>query len=341
MDSIGFDLHKTHSQICVLTSGAAWIERRIRTTRESLSKFFSDRPTSRILLESSTESEWVARFLEELGHEVVVGDPNFAPMYSRRYRRIKTDRRDARALAEACRVGAYRPAHRVSDASYRIRVQLRARRSLVHCPGKLINQIRSLLRHEGIHLPAGQPMRFLIRLSILDIPTWLVVEMQPVLGQIALLNEKIAEADARLGELAKKHEVMRRLMTVPGVGPVTAATFVSTIDDITRFDSAQEVRAYLGLVPRELSSGERQRRGVVTKAGNRWARTALVEAAWSTRRSRHGVALRVWTDRVAQRRGRRKAIVALARKVAGILYAIWRDEAVFSLETSAGQSAAA
>jgi Transposase len=106
MDHIGIDLHKKESQICILRAEGELIEQRIRTTPARFADVLGDRPRARILLEASTESEWVARCLEGFGHEVIVADPNFAPMYAARSRKIKTDRRDARALAEACRLGA-------------------------------------------------------------------------------------------------------------------------------------------------------------------------------------------------------------------------------------------
>src|SRR5918997_491766 len=112
MNYVGIDLHKISSQVCILTEDGELVERRIKTDRESFDKLFGERPPARILVESSTESEWCARHLEALGHEVVVADPNFAAMYATRSRRVKTDRRDARTLAEACRSDTYRPAHR-------------------------------------------------------------------------------------------------------------------------------------------------------------------------------------------------------------------------------------
>ena len=110
MDHIGIDVHKRESQIYILAQDGEIIERRIRTEPARFAAVFEDRLRARILIEASTDSEWVARCLEALGHEVIVADPNFAPMYATRSRKIKTDRRDARALAEACLLGAYRPA---------------------------------------------------------------------------------------------------------------------------------------------------------------------------------------------------------------------------------------
>ena len=115
MEHIGIDVHEKTSQVCIETESGELIERRISTSHAALTEMFAERARARILIEASTVSEWVARWLEELGHEVVVADPNFAPMYSTRSRKVKTDRRDARALCEACRLGAYRPAHRASD----------------------------------------------------------------------------------------------------------------------------------------------------------------------------------------------------------------------------------
>ena len=110
MDTIGIDLHKRESQLCIGHDDGTLDERRIATSRERLTAVLGGRPRARLLLEASTESEWVARHLETLGHEVIVADLNFAPMYATRSRRTKTDRRDARTLMEACRLGAYRPA---------------------------------------------------------------------------------------------------------------------------------------------------------------------------------------------------------------------------------------
>ena len=115
MEIIGLDLHKRESQLAIKTLEGTVTDRRIATSRERFTAVFGDRPRARILLEASTESEWVARHLESLGHEVIVADPNYAPMYANRSRRTKTDKRDARTLMEACAIEAYRPAHRLAD----------------------------------------------------------------------------------------------------------------------------------------------------------------------------------------------------------------------------------
>src|SRR5437016_6570593 len=131
MDKIVIDLHKRESQLCILTAEGEVFERRIQTSRERFTTVLGERAPARILLEASTESEWVAQHLEALGHQVVVADPNFAPMYATRSRRVKTDRRDARTLAEACRLGAYRRAHRLSPGRWPVRTELAVREALI------------------------------------------------------------------------------------------------------------------------------------------------------------------------------------------------------------------
>jgi transposase len=130
MDTIGLDLHKRESQLCIIAEDGTMVERRIVTSRERFTAVLGNRPRARILLEAPTESEWVAQHLESLGHEVIIADPNYAPMYAARSRRVKTDKRDARALAEALRLGAYRIAHRVSAERRHIRAELAVREAL-------------------------------------------------------------------------------------------------------------------------------------------------------------------------------------------------------------------
>ena len=131
MDTIGLDLHKRETQICTIAKDGTVTEQRIATTPERFRAVLGNCPPARLLLEASTESEWVAQLLEAMGHEVIVADPNFAPMYATRRRRVKTDRRDARTLAEALRLGAYRVAHRVSAERRHIRAELAVREALV------------------------------------------------------------------------------------------------------------------------------------------------------------------------------------------------------------------
>ncbi len=329
MDTIGLDLHKRESQLCVLTEAGEVIERRIVTSRERFTAVLGSRAPARILLEASTESEWVARHLESLGHEVIVADPNFAPMYATRRRGVKTDRRDARTLAEGCRLGAYRPVHRASAAQRHVRAQLAVRDALIRTRTRYVSVVKALVRRDGLRLPPGNPEHTEAKLAALALAPPLADEVAPLRVVLDPLNAQIAAADERLAAIAAADPLVERLRTAPGIGPVTAVAFVATLDDVTRFASAHHVAAYLGLTPREYSSGEQQHRGRISKTGSPRMRALLVEAAWRVLRSTQAAAapLRAWAERIALRRGRSVAAVALARRLAGILYAMWRDRA--------------
>jgi transposase len=327
MEHIGIDVHKLESQLCILTESGEILERRIRTQRERFAAMLGERAPAKILIEASTESEWVARCLEQLGHEVVVADPNFAAMYATRSRRVKTDRRDARTLAEACRLGAYRPAHRTSDRQRHVRTQLAIREALVQTRSRYISLVGSALRREGFRVATGNAEGFINRVERLALPGQLRSEIAPLFAVLVSVNRQLEWLDGCLAHLAQSDDTVARLCTAPSVGPVTAAAFASTIDEVSRFRNAHQVEAYLGLTPTEMSSGERQQRGHITKAGNSRMRRLLVQVAVSILRLRSPRTreLRDWTSRVALRRGKKIATVALARRMAGVLYAMMRD----------------
>lgn len=338
MAYVGIDLHKNASQVCIHNEETdRYLERRVRTDFDGLRRVLEQHPGSKVLLEASTESEWVAQWLEELGHEVIVADPNFAPMYGRRDRRIKTDRRDARALCDACRHGTYRATHRRSAERRRWQAQLRVREALVRSRTKFISQIRALVRQRGHRVASGAARTFAARVESLELPADLTELLAPLVSLLGALNERIAECDERLKEIVSEDVDVQRLCTAVGVGPVTAVSFVATVDRVQRFESARSLRCYLGLVPRERSSSERRQLGAITKQGNTRTRSLLVEAAHCILRNRREETahLRDWAERIRVRRGLRIAAVALARKLAGILFAMWRDGTTFGLPAPA------
>lgn len=327
MDTIGLDLHKRESQLCIGRDDGTVEERRIVASRERFAALLGERPPTRILLEASTESEWVARCLEQLGHEVIVADPNFAPMYATRSRRTKTDRRDARTLMEACRLGAYRPAYRLSDARRHVRADLAVREALVRTRTRYIAVAKALVRRNGLRVAASEAHLAARRIAALELSEALGAELAPLFAVLEPLNAQIAAADRRIGAASEGDPITALLMTAPSIGPITASAIVATVDDITRFASAPQFAAFLGLVPGERSSGEKRRIGRITKAGNSRVRYLLVEAGWRILRATDAetAALRAWALQIAGRRGKRIAVVALARRLAGILYAMWRD----------------
>lgn len=330
------DLHMRYSQIRIVDAeGGVLREQRVPTTAERLVKAFEGHGSMRILLETGTESEWVAQALEAAGHEVIVADPNYAPMYGEIRRKVKTDRRDVAALAEANRRGWYRATHRVSSRQRAVRQVLRSRRQLVQMRAGTISLIRSLLRQDGYRLPASSSARVPARLAALALPSERREVIAPLVRLVETLTEEIAGVDTRLATLAKADPIVARLQSVPGVGPVVALTFRAFVDDVGRFAQAGQVSAAIGLVPREDSSAERRHRGHITKAGPRELRSLLVQAAWACWRSKASGTLRAWVERLAGRRGKRIAVVALARRLSRILFAVWRDQSMFDAATVA------
>jgi transposase len=327
MDTIGLDLHKRESQLCIGRDDGSVEERRIVTSRERFSAVLGHGAPARVLLEASTESEWVARHLEQFGHEVIVADPTFAPMYATRSRRTKTDRRDARTLMEACRLGAYRPAYRLSDAGRHVRAELAVREALVRTRTRYIALAKAFVRRDGLRVASGEAHLVSKRIAALDLSESVRAELVPLFQILGPVNEQIAAADRQIAAVADADPAMALLATAPSIGPITASAIVATVDDVARFRSAHQFEAFLGPVPGERSSGEKRRIGRITKAGNSRVRYLLVEAGWRILRSKRDetAALRAWALAIAVRRGKRIAVVAVARRLAGIAYAMWRD----------------
>ena len=324
------DLHSKHSRIRIIDGeGQVLRDRQIVTERAAFVRAFADVGPVRVLVEAGTESEWVAQCVERAGHSVIVADPNFAPMYGERHRRVKTDHRDVIALAEANRRGWYRVSYRPSAEQRGRRQVLRARAQLVQMRTGTISVIRALLRQQGLRVPRATSERLAEKVSQLELPPELAATIAPLTRTVTILSTEIRAFDQTLAAVAASDPIVRRLATVPGVGPVVAISYRAFVDDVHRFRSATQVSAAVGLVPSEHSSAERQHRGHITKAGPSALRSVLVQAAWvHWRVTKHG-ALRAWVDRLAARRGKRIAVVALARRLSRILYAIWRDATVY------------
>ena len=215
MDHIGIDVHKRESQIYILAEGGEVIEQRIRTEPERFAAVLGARPRARIVIEASTDSEWVARCLDARGHEVIVADLNFAPMYATRTRKVKTDRRDARALAEACLLGAYRPAHRLSDPQRHVRGRLVVRDAVVRTRTRYISVIRALLRQHGYRVPSGSAEHFAHRVQGLPLPGRLRSVVAPLLALMRPLNRQLTYSDEVIEHLAVQDPRVPRLRSVP------------------------------------------------------------------------------------------------------------------------------
>jgi transposase len=212
-----------------------------------------------------------------------------------------------------------------------VQAQLNIRRELTETRTRAISLTRALVRGAGFRIRSGSTDSFLTRVGALDLPPSMTDTLAPVRRVIELLNTELTKADETFATHVGEDPVVRRLTTVPGIGPITASAYVAALDDAARFGGAGQVASYLGLVPREYSSGEQPRRGRVMRSAHPYVQALLVQAAWRIVRVKNPrtAALRTWADAIARRRGKKIAMVALARRLARLLFAMWRDEVAY------------
>jgi transposase len=240
-------------------------------------------------------------------------------------RGIKTDLRDARTLSEVSTRIDLPSVHIPSHVARERKSLCGMRDALVSSRTQQINTVRGWLRGQMLRMATGTAETFPARARKALGERAVASYVARQLISIEQLTAHILEADQELLAIAKKDPTCPRLMSVPGVGPVTALRFTAALDDIGRFSSVAQVQSYLGLTPGENSSSDRTRRTGITKAGPAALRACLVQAAWAARRTRGEHPMLAWVLEVEKRRGKWIAVVALARKLAAILYAIWRD----------------
>jgi transposase len=248
-----------------------------------------------------------------------------------RHRR-KNDAIDAEVLARALESGRYPQAHVLSPARRELRKRLSIRSALVEVRAKYIVTIRGLARAVGVKIGRCQPANFLRKFDEAKLPESLRAELEPLVEVLRVTQKQLEQQETQLVELGTQDETIRLLATAPGVGLIVAATFVSVIDDAKRFRNAQAVGSYLGLAPSEDTTGgpNKRRLGAISKHGNSMARAMLVEAAWQIVKLKDASdPLYQWVAHLKQKRGGKIAAVALARKLATVLYAMWRDNTVY------------
>jgi transposase len=205
---------------------------------------------------------------------------------------------------------------------------LNVRRELTDGRTRAILIARAITRGEGFRIRSGRTETFLDRLTALELPPSMTATLRPLRSLIEVFDDELAVADDQFAKLVAEDAVAKRLMTLPGIGPITASAFIAALDDTARFAGAAQVTSYLGLVPREYSSGERQHRGRILRSAHPHVQSLLIQAAWRMSRSsdQRTAALRAWAKAITHRRGKKVAMVALARRLARILFALWRDE---------------
>jgi transposase len=197
----------------------------------------------------------------------------------------RPDRRDVAALAEACQRGFYRAAHRRSATQRTVQAQLNVRRELTDSRTRAISLARAIIRGAGFRMRSGSTKSFLDRVTKLELPSSITETLAPLGAMIEVLTEERARADERFATVAAETPVVTRLMTLPGIGPITASAYVAALDDATRFGRAAQVASYRS-VPGEYSSGEQQRRGRVLRGAHPHVQSLLVQAAWRLSRSK-------------------------------------------------------
>ena len=332
--TIGVDLGDRWSFYCVLEeAGKIILEQKVPTTPEAMKQTFSRIPQSRIALETGTHSPWVSRLLTELGHEVIVAHAQKVQLITKSNR--KDDRHDARTLARLARIdpellGPIR--HRSVQAQIHLTV-IRARAELVSARTALLNAARGLVKSYGQRLPkcgtqqVGRELAAALSTELRDV-------LEPLLKEIESLNERIKEYDERMEKIAKEvYPEVSLLKQVKGAGTQIALTYVLTIEDPHRFLKSREVGCFLGLRPGRRNSGESEPQKRISKEGDRYLRTMMVQGA-------HYILgpfgadsdLRRWGLKLAERGGKnakKRAVVAVARKLAVLLHRLWVSGEVY------------
>lgn len=328
MDHVGIDLGSVKSDVCALDTSGALRVRVVVATRD-LGEYLK-RFKGRVVMESCTQSRKVAEHAQAAGLEVVVVPGTFVRQLGVGARGIKTDAKDAECLARASLRNADLPNVRSCCARSRDhRRLLRARQQLVQMRTRCVASIKSYLRGELIVLRGrAVPATFIeqVESALLARPEGIPLDVSVMLETIAALQKQIEELDATLLGIARSDQVCRRLMTIPGVGPIVSLAFASMVDDVGQFPTAEHLASYLALVPGEHTTGGKIKRTGVIKAGPSLIRGVLVQAAWSTWRTKPDSPLVQWAKRISERKGKKVAIVALARKLSAIMYAMWKNE---------------
>jgi transposase len=337
MNHVAIDLGGKESQICIRHPDGAIVEERKVPTRK-LTELVSTWPASRVVMETSAEAFRIADAAIAAGHQVRVVPGSLVRLLGVGDRGVKNDQRDAQQLSRASWQTDVPSVHIPSKLARELKSICGARDVLVGTRTKLINNVRGWMRTQLWKVRGGTTQTFAdrVRGHAAAVGEPLPEHIERQLRMLSAVLEETKAADKQLQTLAAEHAVCRRLMTVPGVGPLTAVRFVATIDEPGRFSSAHRVESYLGLTPGEHSSSERERRTGITKAGPMELRRTLIQAAWAAMcRVRTSHPMIDWARRLAERRGRPVAAVALARKLAGILFAMWRDGTSYQSKRSA------
>jgi transposase len=340
----GMDVSLEETAICVVDeSGRIVKEGRAASEPQALCEALRkvDLPLERIGLEACSLAAWLYDGIRAEGLPAICIETRQANAAMKTMPN-KTDRNDARALAQIMRTGWYRQVHVKSRQCRLWRSLLVARRTVLNEMRTIENVVRSILREAGIKLGTPSRAAFADRVrELTGADTVIMALVEPLLAIMATMLREFGRLTKQVLNIARKEQVCRRLMGVPGVGPITALAFRATIDQPDRFRRSRDVGAHLGLTPARYQSGETDIQGKVSRCGDELARTALYEAAHSLLvLSKKWSSLRAWGMNVAKRRGMARARVAVARKLAVILHRMWSDATEFRFGKEAGPASA-
>src|ERR1700687_2867884 len=323
--TIGLDLGDRSSWYCLLDeSGAVLLEQELSTTPKAMREVFGTMPRCRIALETGMHSRWVNRLLSELGHEVIVAHARNVRLIGES--RKKDDRLDARTLARIDPQLLSPVKHRSAKAQADLTV-IRARAGLVRARTSLVNTARGLTKSYGERLRGCNP-RNMNPENAQQLSPELQAALGPLLGEIESLSERIGEYNERIEQIGKEsYPEVARLKQVKGVGTLIALTYVLTLEDAHRFGKSRDVGCYVGLQPGRRNSGQSEPQLHISKEGDPYLRTLLVQGA-------HHILgpfgadsdLRRWGLKLAERggkKGKKRAVIAVARKLAVLLHRLW------------------
>ena len=332
MRKVALDLGARKTTFCEV-EGEQVLQRGAVTELGTLSSLLGpSQPPAVVAIEACREAWYVHDLLTRWGNQVVLVDTTRSKQLGIGRHGRKTDRIDAEVLALALERGGIPMAHVLSPQRRELRRWLNVRRALVESRAQMVTTARGLAREHGTKLPRCTAEHFASTVTKQRLDLELGSMLLPLLTLLNGITAELKTVEAKLLELCATEPVVELLATTPGVGLIVAASFVSVIDDAKRFRTAHQVESYLGLVPSEDSSGGKRRIGAITKKGNKYLRALLVQAAWCVKTRAPNDPLRLWVHEVAQRRGRRVAVIALARRLVGILWAMWRDGTVYDPE---------
>jgi transposase len=324
--SVGLDLAKLVFQVhCVDASGQLVVAKALK--RKAVLAFFGTLPPCLVGLEACGSAHHWARELIKLGHDARIMPPAYVKPYVRRQ---KNDAADAAAICEALTRPSMRFVGVRTLENQALLMRHKAREMLVLQRTQLLNGLRGHLNEIGVIAAQGprhaHQLADRIEAGDEDIPLAVREALAPLVAQLRNLDEAITRLDRTIAKLVQQDERARRLMTVPGVGPITASAMVASVQDVSGFSGPREFAAFLGLAPRQNSSGGKQRLGRISKMGNRYLRKLLVVGAHAVlyHRQPHTDALRMWAKKLMEKKPFKLVAVALANKMARIAFAMLR-----------------